>query len=180
MGPAPVSFPVDSGQGWSCSWGSPALRHKPDACRRWKLLWLCLKGGLSPFSQGLGPSGAAEPALCTASAAMLKPCGQFTCFQIYITSPKIQPRFVLRSYQRLREPGTDLWLPIKIMWFYHETWKLCLHFSFGDVGFAPGSAPRVESVNPSGREHSGAASAMEEIGIAARRIFDVRTTQPSL
>lgn len=42
------------------------------------------------------------------------------------------------------------------MWFYHKTWKLCLHFSFGDFGFAPGLAPRGESVNPecaSGLEH---------------------------
>lgn len=57
----------------------------------------------------------------------------------FITRPRIQPRFVLRSYRRLREPGTDLWLPIKIMWFHHETWKLWLHFSFGDFGFAPGA-----------------------------------------
>lgn len=79
-------------------------------------------------------------------------------------------------------PGADLWLPIKIMWFYHETWKLWLHFFFGDFGFAPGSALRGESVNPgcaSGLEHSGAASEMEEIQIAAKRIFNVRTTQPS-
>lgn len=67
------------------------------------------------------------------------------------------------------------------MWFHHETWKLWLHFSFGDAGFAPGPAPRGEGVNPgcvSGMERSGAASEMEEIRIAAKRIFHVRVTQP--
>lgn len=116
--------------------GSSGLgqRHKPDTCSRWSLLWLCpiFKGELSPFSQGSGQSGAAESALRAALAAMLYSPRPIHLLSDFITSPKIQPRFVLRSYRRLREPGTDLWLPIKIMWFHHETWKLWLHFSFGD------------------------------------------------
>lgn len=60
---------------------------------RWKLLWLSpiFKGEVSPFSQGSGLSGAAKPALRIALAVMLKPCSQFTCFQISLQALKFSP-----------------------------------------------------------------------------------------
>jgi len=118
-------------QGPSSTRGSAALgqRHGPDTCGRQKLLWLCpfFRGGLSPRSQGSGPPGAAESTLHSARGEASSPRPVHLLSE-FITSPKTQPGLVLSSYQGLRELGADVWLPIKVMWFYHETWKLWLHF----------------------------------------------------
>lgn len=101
----------------------------------------------------------------------------------FITSPKIRPRFVLRSYRRLREPGPDLWLPITIMWFYHETWKLWLRFSLWGFWLCSRLGSKGQECESrgvhQGWKRSGAASEMEEIRIGAKRVFDARTRQPS-